>query len=78
VTEKELFALLREVIATRYLVIALVQLLVERGVLKGSEAEILSTLDQWAKDLEREDSQELLIQERARTLVEAWTKLPKQ
>lgn len=77
-TEKELFALLREVIATRYLVIALVQLLVERGVLKGSEAEILSTLDQWAKDLEREDSQELLIQERARTLLEAWTKLPEQ
>jgi hypothetical protein len=81
-SDEELDTLLRETLqqalGARYLVVALVQLLVERKVLKGKEDDILSTLEAWAEGLQKEDFIELRIAERVRTMREAWSKLPKQ
>ena len=76
--DEEIRGLLREALSARYLVIALTQLLVESGVLKGTEAEVLEMLEAWAKDLQQDDANQLWIDERVRTLREAWKKLPKQ
>lgn len=68
----------RPVPDTRYLFVALVQLLVEEKILKGPETELLEMLEAWAADLQRETEQEVAISDRVRSLREAWKKLPKQ
>jgi hypothetical protein len=76
--EKVLRSVLQEVRDTRYLVIALAQILVERKVLKGTEAEELELLQDWAKGLESDDAVDLWVEQRARAIREAWNKSPKQ
>ena len=81
-TDEQLGSLLHTAIeaalAAKYRTIALVQMVVEAGVLKGKEDEVLKMLDQRAMDLRQNDETEFNIKERVRTLREAWSKVPKQ
>jgi hypothetical protein len=56
----------------------LVQMLVDRKILKGDEGAIFRELELRAEGLKWEDQKEAYIEARARTLREAWDKLPTQ
>jgi hypothetical protein len=57
---------------------ALVHMLVDRKVLKSDEDAIFRELELRAEGLKWEDQKEAYIEARARTLREAWDKLPTQ
>ena len=63
---------------TDYFLRALIQLLVERKVLKGKEREVFSLLEQWASGLAEEEVALARAKERARLLIEQSEKLPRQ
>jgi hypothetical protein len=58
--------------------VALVQMLIDRKIIKGKDQKILEELELRAADIKREDLNEAWVRQRARKLREAWSKLPTQ
>ena len=57
---------------------ALVQMLIDQKLMKGTEEEIVRELELRAKDIMNEELRDAKVSIRARALLEAWSKLPKQ
>jgi hypothetical protein len=72
------FDALRELIWHRHLLVALVQFLVDQKILKGDEEAIFAELTARATDLMNEESAYARANDRARRMIEALSKAPKQ
>ena len=81
-TETEIEQLLLEVVRQNHktdcAITALVQMLLDKGVLKGDEASVFQELESRTKDLQKEQLAEAWVEKRASDMRAEWKKLPKQ
>lgn len=76
--EELLHAAIDKSLETHFMMVALVQFLVERKVIEDDAGEVIAMLSQWAGDLRSAESIELWIERRVQELRTEWNKLPKQ
>jgi hypothetical protein len=76
--EELLLEIVQQTHTTHSIIVALVHMLIEKGILRGDEHQILEELEARSKDLQGEALNEVWVKKRAHMLREAWNKLPRQ